>query len=39
MTNDHVLSVPLDQPAEKEVIGVAMAVARLRAVKGRCAAG
>ena len=28
------LSVPLDQPAEKTVIGVAMAIARLRAVKG-----
>ena len=32
--NDRILSVPLDQPAEKKVIGVAMAVARLRAVKG-----
>lgn len=34
MTNDRVLSVPLEQPASKKVIGVAMATARLRAVKG-----
>ena len=34
LTNDRVLSVPLEQPAEKKVIGVAMATARLRAVKG-----
>ena len=34
LTNDRVLSVPLDQPAQKKVIGVAMATARLRAVKG-----
>ena len=34
LTNDRVLSVPLEQPASKKVIGVAMAIARLRAVKG-----
>ncbi|MCA3561541.1 MAG: sugar-binding transcriptional regulator [Aestuariivirga sp.] len=34
LTNDRVLSVPLDQPAQKKVIGVAMATPRLRAVKG-----
>jgi DNA-binding transcriptional regulator LsrR (DeoR family) len=34
LTNDRVLSVPLDQPAQKKVIGVAMATARLRAVRG-----
>lgn len=34
MGNDRVLSVPLDQTAEKNVIGVAMAIARLRAVRG-----
>lgn len=34
LTNDRVLSVPLEQPAQKKVIGVAMATARLRAVKG-----
>ena len=34
LTNDRVLSVPLEQPAQKKVIGVAMATVRLRAVKG-----
>jgi DNA-binding transcriptional regulator LsrR (DeoR family) len=34
LTNDRVLSVPMDQPAERKVIGVAMAPARLRAVRG-----
>ena len=34
LTNDRVLSVPLDQPARKKVIGVAMAPPRLRAVRG-----
>lgn len=34
MTNDRVLSVPLRQPAPDNVIGVVMAAARLRAVKG-----
>ena len=34
LTNDRVLSVPLDQPAKRRVIGVAMATPRLRAVKG-----
>jgi DNA-binding transcriptional regulator LsrR (DeoR family) len=34
LTNDRVLSVPMDQPAEKKVIGVAMAPARLRAIRG-----
>ncbi len=34
LTNDRVLSVPLDRPATKKVIGVAMAPPRLRAVKG-----
>ena len=32
--NDRILSVPLDQPAEKQMIGVAMAIACLRTVKG-----
>ena len=34
LTNDRVLSVPLEQPARKKVIGVAMAQPRLRAIKG-----
>ena len=34
LTNDRVLSVPLDQPAKRRVIGVVMATPRLRAVKG-----
>ena len=34
LTNDRVLSVPLEQPARKKVIGVAMALPRLRAIKG-----
>jgi DNA-binding transcriptional regulator LsrR (DeoR family) len=34
LTNDRVLSVPLERPTTKTVIGVAMAVPRLRAVKG-----
>jgi DNA-binding transcriptional regulator LsrR (DeoR family) len=34
LTNDRVLSVPLEQPATRRVIGVAMAHPRLRAVKG-----
>lgn len=34
LTNDRVLSVPLEQPATRRVIGVAMAVPRLRAIKG-----
>lgn len=33
-TNDRVLSVPLEQPATRRMIGVAMAVPRLRAIKG-----
>ena len=34
LTNDRVLSVPLEQPAQRRVIGVAMAPQRLRAVRG-----
>ena len=34
LTNDRVVSVPLDQPARRRVIGVAMASPRLRAVRG-----
>jgi DNA-binding transcriptional regulator LsrR (DeoR family) len=34
LTNDRVLSVPMDQPAQRKVIGVAMAPPRLRAVRG-----
>ena len=34
LTNDRVLSVPLEQPARTKVIGVAMALPRLRAIKG-----
>jgi DNA-binding transcriptional regulator LsrR (DeoR family) len=33
-TNDRVLSVPLSRPASRRVIGVAMAPARARAVRG-----
>ncbi len=33
-TNDRVVSVPLDQPATRKVLGIAMAIPRLRAVKG-----
>ena len=33
-TNDRVVSVPLDQPATRKVLGIAMALPRLRAVKG-----
>jgi DNA-binding transcriptional regulator LsrR (DeoR family) len=34
LTNDRVLSVPLEKPAEKKVIGVVMAAPRLRATRG-----
>lgn len=34
LTNDRVLSVPLEQPATKKVIGVVMATSRLRATRG-----
>ncbi|MBI2718962.1 MAG: sugar-binding transcriptional regulator [Rhizobiales bacterium] len=34
LTNDRVLSVPLEQPARKKVIGVVMVPARLRAARG-----
>ena len=34
LTNDRVLSVPLERPVKRKVIGVSMAPARLRAVKG-----
>jgi DNA-binding transcriptional regulator LsrR (DeoR family) len=34
LTNDRVLSVQLDQPAIRRVIGVAMALPRLKAIKG-----
>jgi DNA-binding transcriptional regulator LsrR (DeoR family) len=34
LTNDRVLSVPLQKPAKRKVIGVSMASARLRAVRG-----
>ncbi len=34
LTNDRVLSVPLEQPAARKVIGVAMALPRFRAIKG-----
>jgi DNA-binding transcriptional regulator LsrR (DeoR family) len=34
LTNDRVLSVPLDRPAKRKVIGVAMAPPRLTAIKG-----
>ena len=39
LTNDRVLSVPLEKPARKKVIGVAMALPRLRAVKGAIRGG
>jgi DNA-binding transcriptional regulator LsrR (DeoR family) len=34
LTNDRVLSVPLSRPAQRKVIGVAMAPQRMRAIKG-----
>jgi DNA-binding transcriptional regulator LsrR (DeoR family) len=34
LTNDRVLSVPLQQPANSKVIGIAMALPRLRAIRG-----
>jgi DNA-binding transcriptional regulator LsrR (DeoR family) len=34
MVNDRVLSVPLEKPARRKVIGVAMAPGRLHAIKG-----
>jgi DNA-binding transcriptional regulator LsrR (DeoR family) len=34
LTNDRVLSVPLSRPAQRKVIGVAMAQNRMRAIKG-----
>jgi DNA-binding transcriptional regulator LsrR (DeoR family) len=34
LTNDRVLSVPLERPVKRMVIGVSMAKARLRAVRG-----
>lgn len=34
LTNDRVLSVPLDKPATRKVIGVAMAPPRLRSILG-----
>jgi DNA-binding transcriptional regulator LsrR (DeoR family) len=34
LTNDRVLSVPLNQPARKKVIGVVMAPSRLRGTRG-----
>lgn len=34
LTNDRVLSVPMEQPAVRKVIGVAMAIPRFRAIKG-----
>ncbi|MGE4252122.1 MAG: sugar-binding transcriptional regulator [Parvibaculaceae bacterium] len=34
LTNDRVLSVPLEQPATRRMIGIAMAVPRFRAIKG-----
>jgi DNA-binding transcriptional regulator LsrR (DeoR family) len=33
-TNDRVVSVPLDRPATRKVLGLAMAIPRLRAIKG-----
>jgi DNA-binding transcriptional regulator LsrR (DeoR family) len=33
-TNDRVVSVPLDQPTNRRVIGIAMAPPRLAAIKG-----
>lgn len=37
LVNDRVLSVPLEVPARKRVVGVAMAPARFRAIKGALA--
>jgi DNA-binding transcriptional regulator LsrR (DeoR family) len=37
LTNDRVLSVPLDQPARRKVIGVAMAPKRFKGIKGALA--
>jgi DNA-binding transcriptional regulator LsrR (DeoR family) len=37
LTNDRVLSVPLQSPAKRKVIGVSMAVPRLKAIKGALA--
>lgn len=34
LTNDRVLSVPLQKPVQRRMIGVAMALPRLRAIKG-----
>jgi DNA-binding transcriptional regulator LsrR (DeoR family) len=34
LTNDRVLSVPLEKPTQKKVIGVVMAAPRLRATRG-----
>ncbi len=34
LTNDRVLSVPLQQPAKRRVIGVSMSMQRLKAVRG-----
>ena len=34
LTNDRVLSVPLQKPVKRTVIGVSMAVPRIRAVRG-----
>ena len=34
LTNDRVLSVPLQRPAKRRVIGVSMALPRLKAIKG-----
>jgi DNA-binding transcriptional regulator LsrR (DeoR family) len=39
LTNDRVLSVPMEQPATGKVIGVAMALPRLRAIKGALTGG
>jgi DNA-binding transcriptional regulator LsrR (DeoR family) len=37
LVNDRVLSVPLDVPAQRKVVGVAMAKGRFRAIKGALA--
>jgi DNA-binding transcriptional regulator LsrR (DeoR family) len=37
LTNDRVLSVPLDRPAKRQVIGVGMSPPRLAAIKGALA--
>ena len=34
LTNDRFLSVPLQRPAKRRVIGVSMALSRLKAIKG-----